>query len=41
MHVLRQLTVTQNTIMPKEYPDFKEMMSWWDEQYDLIYTTNR
>ncbi|MBR4135554.1 MAG: DUF3857 domain-containing protein [Bacteroidales bacterium] len=41
MHVLRKLSVTQNIISTKDYPAFKTMMSLWDEQYDLIYTTNR
>ena len=41
MHVKRDLSVTQFFIVGKEYKDFKKMMSLWDEQHDLIYTTNR
>ena len=41
MHVERDLSVTQFFIVGKDYKDFKAMMSLWDEQHDLIYTTNR
>ncbi|MCR4965989.1 MAG: DUF3857 domain-containing protein [Bacteroidales bacterium] len=41
MHVVRELSVWENIIDLSQYKDFKAMMSLWDEQHDLIYTTNK